>query len=135
MKQEVWIRMQPLAVLTALDLLLPDYVDQKDWEVSRRKKLAARSRGKISANTDMTRSLKRVAGGLLVAWALAMMAPGPVDVWFAKRGATTGAMLGSVFGPWGMIVGGAIGAAVFVIAYNLFALAVFALGTWMVVTG
>ena len=53
-----------------------------------------------------------------------MLVPGPVDAYLAYKGGAVGFALG---GP----VGAAIGAFAAVAAYNIFALAVVAVGTWM----
>jgi hypothetical protein len=132
MNLSVWVRMQAFDVLQTLDYLLPNLITEKDFEQSRRTKLRHRQGYRRS---DLSRSYRRLVGGLLVAWGMAMLAPGPVDVWLAKKGASVGFVLGSPFGPAGQLAGGVIGAVVFVASYNLFALAVFTLGTYLVITG
>lgn len=136
MKFQPWVAMQSIGTLEKIDFMLPDLVTVDDiWETRRRKLRDRNPQRRSTSNGNGVASFRAIIGGILVAWGLAMLAPGPIDLWFAKKGAEIGFLIGSAFGPMAALVGGVIGAVVAVVAYNLFALAVVAIGTYLIVTG
>lgn len=122
----VWASLQRLDVLSRLDLLLPDLVAEKDLEEIRRKKL--RRRRGYGSNRVQSNSIWKIVGAALVVLALAMLAPGPVDYFAASVGARIGFALG---GPVGAVIGAFVG----LVVYNVAALVILGIGTWLVANG
>ena len=120
MKTIVWAALQSLSTLEQVDRMLPDLIDETELKNSPGRYRYRRGLQK----TSNRKSLTKVIGLALITIGIMMLIPGPVDLAFAAVGATIGGTLG---GPVGAVIGGIVG----VILYNVMALAMIAIGTWM----
>ena len=134
MNISVWASQQNLDVLEQIDRMIPDLVSEKDFEEVRRKKLRQRRGHKTPRESGY--SFWRALGSLLVIIATIALMPGPADYTAAVAGFAAGASIGAAMGG-GLVtvLGGVIGAVVFVVAINVVALGLLALGMYLIAQG
>ncbi len=120
MKIVVWASLQTLNVLQRIDLMLPDIIDVDDVETFHRKRM---SRGSRSVRSNVQRKGRAVTGVALVTLGIAMLVPGPVDLFLFTAGTAVGSAIGI---PW-------LGVAAVTI-YNVLAIVMIVVGGILILT-
>lgn len=137
MNLQLWATMARPMTLDTVGRMIPGIVHRIDDDYrkkrSRRNGRSYQSDQRSGRRTKTGSGFWKVLGTILMIWGAAMMIPGPIDALAGVLGAKAGAVVGAMlFGPVGAVVGAIVGTFVGIALYNVFAVAVFTLGAWMI---